>query len=77
MQFEWKKRIEQADAANKEVLTLLEKRTAEVTELQLQLKSQQEALSKAKQQAQSKGKPDNKRKAPNKGKKPAKPSIDT
>ena len=77
MQFEWKKRIEQADAANKEVLTLLEKRTAEVNELQLQLKSQQEALSKAKQEAQSKGKPDNKRKAPNKGKKPAKPSIDT
>ncbi len=76
MQFEWKKRIEQADAANKEVLTLLEKRTAEVTELQLQLKSQQEALSKAKQEAQSIDKPDSKRKAPNKGKKPAKPSIE-
>ena len=77
MQFEWKKRLEQANAANKEVLTLLEKRTAEVTELQLQLKSQQEALSKAKQEAQSKDKPDIKRKAPNRGKKPAKPSIDT
>ncbi len=75
-QFEWKKRIEQADAANKEVLMLLEKRTAEVTELQLQLKSQQEALSKAKQEAESKDKPDGKKKAPNKGKKPAKPSID-
>ncbi len=69
MQVEWKKRIEQADAANKEVLTLLEKRTAEVTELQLQLKSQQEA--------QSKDKPDGKKKAPNKGKKPAKPLIKT
>ena len=76
MQFEWKKRIEQADAANKEALTLLEKRTAEVTELQLQLKSQQEAISKAKQEAQSKDKPDGKRKAPNKGKKPSKPSIE-
>ncbi len=69
MQVEWKKRIEQADAANKEVLTLLEKRTAEVTELQLQLKSQREA--------QSKDKPDGKKKAPNKGKKPAKPLIET
>ena len=76
MQFEWKKRIEQADAANKEVLTLLEKRTAEVTELQLQLKSQQDALTKAKQEAQSKDKPDGKRKAPRKSKKPAKPSIE-
>jgi hypothetical protein len=54
----------------------LEKRTAEVTELQLQLKSQQEALAKAKQEAQSIGKPDGKRRVPNKGKKPAKPSIE-
>lgn len=77
MQFEWQKRIEQADAANKEVLTLLEKRTAEVTELRSQLKSQQEAMSKAKQESPSKDKPDSKRKAPNKGKKPDKPSIET
>ena len=77
MQFEWKKRLEQADAANKEVLTLLEKRTAEVTDLQLQLKSQREALTKAKQESQSKNKPEAKKKVPNKGKKPAKPSIDT
>ena len=77
MQFEWKKRMEQADAAHKEVLTLLEKRTAEVTELQLQLKSQQEEMSKAKQEALSKDKPDGKRKAPNKGKKPAKSLIET
>jgi len=77
MQFEWQKRIEQADAANKEVLTLLEKRTAEVTELRSQLKSQQEAMSKAKQESPSKDKPDSKRKAPNKGKKAAKPSIET
>ncbi len=68
LQTEWKKRIEQSDAANKEVLTLLERRTAEVTELQLQLKSQQEALEKAQQEAQSKVKPESKKKAPNKGK---------
>lgn len=77
LQTEWKKRIEQADAANREVLSLLEKRTAEVTELQLQLKSQQEALEKAQQEAPSKVKPESKKKAPNKGKKPQKTTIDT
>ncbi len=68
LQIVWEKRIAEADAANKEVLTLLEKRTAEVTELQLQLKSQQEALEKAREEASSKVKPETKKKAPNKGK---------
>ncbi len=77
LQTEWKKRIEQADAANREVLSLLEKRTAEVTELQLQLKSQQEALENAQKEAQSKAKPESKKKAPNKSKKPKKTTIDT
>ena len=43
---ESEKQMASADAANGEVLTMLEKRTAEVTELQLKLKSQQEAVEK-------------------------------
>ena len=39
MQSKWQKRMELADATNKEALNMLEKRTAEVTELQLQLKA--------------------------------------
>ncbi len=46
MQSEWQKRMELADATNKEALNMLEKRTAEVTELQLQLKAQKEANAK-------------------------------
>jgi len=44
MQFEWKKSMEQANKANREVLNMLEKRTAEVSELQAQLKTQQEII---------------------------------
>jgi len=48
LQSEWQKRMGLADSANKETLGMLEKRTAEVTELQLQLKAQKEALAKQK-----------------------------
>ena len=81
VQVEWKKRMEQADAANREALTLLEKRTAEVSALQLQLKSQQEAFAKSQQDKPSKDNSDSKKKAPIKGKekakKPEKKTIDT
>jgi hypothetical protein len=43
IQSESKKRLEQSEAANNEVLAMLEKRTAEVTELQLQLAAQKDA----------------------------------
>ena len=46
LQSESQKQMVSADAANREVLTMLEKRTAEVTELQLKVKSQQEAIEK-------------------------------
>ena len=46
MQSKWQKRMELADATNKEALNMLEKRTAEVTELQMQLKAQKEATAK-------------------------------
>ncbi len=49
-QSESKKRLDQSEAASKEVLAMLEKRTAEVTELQLQLKAKQEASVKAEQE---------------------------
>lgn len=71
-QADWQIQLEKANAAQKEALTLLETRTAEVTELQLQLKSQQEA--KAKQESQSndskvkKKRESKKKKEPNKGK---------
>ena len=42
-QAEWQNQLDKANAAQKEALMLLETRTAEVTELQLQLKSQLEA----------------------------------
>jgi hypothetical protein len=73
------RRMAQADAANKEVLSMLEKRTAEVTQLQAQLKDQQEkqkvqAKAEAKKQAE-------KKKPPKKGKEGVKnapkPSIET
>lgn len=72
-QAEWQNQLNKANAAQKEALTLLETRTAEVTELQLQLKSQQEANaqlesrlndSKINEKRESK-----KKKEPNKGKK--------
>jgi len=47
LQSESQKQMASADAANREVLTMLEKRTAEVTELQLKIKSQEEAKKKA------------------------------
>ena len=46
-QSESKKQLDQSEAASKEALAMLEKRTAEVTELQLQLKAQEEANVKA------------------------------
>ncbi len=49
-QSESKKRLEQTEAASKEALAMLEKRTAEVTELQLQLKEKQEAIVKTEQE---------------------------
>ena len=84
MQSEWKKQLEEAEAANRKTLTMLENRSAEVGELKLQLKSQREANSKANAmlEAQSKDtqsdsiKPESKKLERSKGKrkKPAKPS---
>ena len=72
-QAEWQNQLDKANAAQKEALMLLETRTAEVTELQLQLKSQLEANAKQEYQSNdSKEKEEGKskkRKEPNKGKK--------
>lgn len=75
-----RKRIAQADAANKEVLALLEKRTAEVTELQARLSAQLSAINPSSdanpvdRNAKSKKKEN---KPTPKGKKPSKhPSTD-
>ncbi len=66
MQLEWQKRMELADAANKETLALLEKRTAEVTELQTLLNAQRETLAKLQSELnEKKSEPDR----PNKSKK--------
>ncbi len=85
LQSENQKRMELADAANREALTMLEKRTAEVTELQLKLKSQQDAMEKMEWKAKESN---DKRPEPSraeakkteqnkgKGKKPNKPSVD-
>lgn len=78
LQSESQKQMALADAANREVLTMLEKRTAEVTELQLKIKSQQEAIEKMELRSkeadrQEPNKSEAKKKASNKskGKKPA------
>lgn len=85
MQSENQKRMERADAANREALTMLEKRTAEVTELQLKLKSQQDAMEKMELKAKesndkrpepSKAEARKKEQNKGKGKKPNKPSGD-
>ena len=85
LQSESQKRNDRADAANREALTMLEKRTAEVTELQLKLKSQQESMEKmelkSKESKDKRPEPDRveaKKKEQNKGKgkKPDKPSGD-
>ncbi len=92
LQADWQKRMELADAANKEALSMLEKRTAEVTELQLQLKLQKEAVAKSKSDDAKgsnadptkpavKKKPESKKRDQSKGKdedkKPNNPTIDT
>lgn len=83
MQSESQKQMERADAANRETLTMLEKRTAEVTELQLKLKSQRDAMEKMELRSKESdekrhepSKPEAKKKDSNKskGKKPEKPS---
>ena len=85
LQSENQKRMERADAANREALTMLEKRTAEVTELQLKLKSQQDAMEKMelkskesndKRPESSKAEATKKEQNKGKGKKPTKPSGD-
>lgn len=78
MQAEWKKQLEEAEAANRKTQTMLENRSAEVGELKLQLKSQLEA--NAKLEANLKDAKDNKpeskklKRSKGKRKKPAKPS---
>ena len=85
LQSESQKRMERADAANREALTMLEKRTAEVTELQLKLKSQQDAMEKMEVKAKesndkrpepSKAQTKKKEQNKGKGKKPNKPFVD-
>jgi hypothetical protein len=49
MQEEMQRRVVQADAANKEVLMMLERRTAEVSDLQARLKQQAAELAKYKE----------------------------
>gem|GEM_PF-2970446 len=73
LQSDSQKQMERADAANREVLTMLETRTAEVTELQLKLKSQQEAMQRMKlgSKESQRGEPSKseaKKKSPNKSK---------
>jgi hypothetical protein len=76
MQEEWQIRMAQSDAANKEVLSMLEKRTVEVTELQAKIQQQQAELAKAKAEMDAKAeKPDAKKKE--KKKHPIKPVIET
>jgi hypothetical protein len=77
-QSESKKRLEQSEAAGREALSLLEKRTAEVTELQILLKNQEKAFAETQKELAEvekrllSSKTDSKKKQPTKGKKPSK-----
>ena len=87
MQAEWKERMLQADVANREALSLLERRTAEVSELQSLLQQQKDELAKVKEELgkQSKEakksppatKKETRKKEAGKDRQPTKPTIDT
>ncbi|MCY2978403.1 MAG: hypothetical protein NTU79_07035 [Planctomycetota bacterium] len=59
LQIETKDRMARSDAENKKALSMLGKRTAEVTELQSKLRTQQNELAKAKAESDAKAKEEN------------------
>ena len=76
IQIEIEKRTAQSQAANKEVLTMLEKRTAEVTGLQEKLRAQQVEFAKTRAELESKDKELKAKQAEARKKKKKEPSKD-